>query len=820
MQNLTIEIISIISVLLILSSIAKLIAKYTKIPSAILLVITGFLISYLTKEHQSVIGQLKTYQGYPDILLYICLPTLIFEAAFSMDTRLLKQNIIPILTLAVPGLFITTTLIGILVSAFTPLNFLTALLLGSILSCTDNVAVIDIFRQLGVPKRLAILVEGESLFNSSTGFVVLKTILFVMFASTFTTESLIIDSIYTFCWNFFGGVLVGLITAFIVSWYMTWIEEETLIVISLTFILAYLSFILAEIVFQVSGVMAAITAGVIMAYWRKTKFTADAEKYASSLLDFVAYLVNSLIFIMVGFSINPTILMNSLPIIMIVIIAMLIARAVMVFGLIPIVSKLPRFVPINWRYQTITWWGGIQGAIGLTMVLSLSNTVPDRELLISIVMGVVVFTIIIQGSLIIKLIHWLRLDRILLSDKFAKLEAEITAENKTLAQIPELQRGGLFSMKIANNLRAKCEKTILIKNIKLHLLEEKEISAEDERKLLILECLSVEKYSYYEMHRKGTLSQQTYLVLNHAVDMKIDSMRFQTGINKHIFTAQLDNIYLVKFHLFENIPILTKLVKWIRIRYSINDYERKWGIHQGCIAVLEYLDTLKAIRLKEGMIQEVKSLFSELNMAVVTYLDNVANQFPEFVNDMQNRFAKRNSLYAKYESITNQVMQGLLSPSVATNITNKYIAQIRKLGPARAEKMNLAPLALLQNVPIFKNIAKSDLLLILPMLSEYHALPGELIIRQGDIDDALYLIARGVIRVIKQKGDESTEIATLMAGDFVGEQALLHHTTRTATCKAITPCILYILKHRDFEVLINQFPEIYDLILKESQKRT
>jgi len=817
MQNVTVEIIAIISILLVISSITKLISKYSQIPFTVLLVIAGFLISFVTKNHQGMFGQLANYQGYPDILLYVCLPTLIFEAAFSMDGRLLKQNILPILALAVPGLFISTTLIGIFVSALTPLNFLTALLLGSILSATDNVAVIAIFRQIGVPKRLAILVEGESLFNSSTGFVVLKTILFVMFASSFTTEHLIIDSIYQFSWNFFGGIFVGLVTSFITGYVIMWMEEELLIVISLTVILAYASFILAEVVLSVSGVMAAITSGVVMAYWRKTKFTPDAENYTSKILEFLTYIVNSLIFLMVGFSINPAILIKSLPIIMIVIVSMLTARAVMVFGLIPVLAKIPNFVPINRRFQTITWWGGIQGAIGLTMVLSISNLVPEHELLVSIVMGVVLFTIIVQGSSMGRLIHWLRLDRLLLSDRFAEIAAEIAAENMTLAQIPALQNGGLFSMQIAKQLQSDCEKTIKKKSMELQHLEDTNLSDEKEKKLLFLSCLAKEKYLYYEMLGNGTLSQQAYLVLNHMVDMEIDSMRFHGKVTKGISTLQLNHL-LYELGFLEKIPLLSSVVNRLRIHYTITDYEEKWGAYQSCIAVLEYLNN-KEIKIKNGLIKEVMDKYLEWHNATKKYLDYVANQFPEFVNDMQNRFAKRNLLYAKYESINNQVKQGLIPQSVADRITKKYIAEIHKLGNERPEKMRLNPLDLLRNVPLFKNIPDDNLMLILPLLKEYHALPGEYIIRQGGMDDALYLIVRGVIRVIKEREGVNSEIATLIAGDFIGEQALLHHVMRTATCKAITPCILYVLERDEFEILIRQFPDIHQIILNESQNR-
>src|SRR3990167_662347 len=670
MPNLTVAMILVISMLLIIAAITKLISKYTNIPFAILLILVGFLLSHLTQHEQSFIQKFTHYPGYPDILLYFCLPTLIFEAAYSMDGRLLRQNMIPILALAVPGLFVSTIIIAMIVSLLTSMNFLTALLLGAILCTTDSVAVISIFRQVGVSKRLAILVEGESLFNSSTGFVLVKTILFTMMATAFTTQGLIFDSLYQFGWNFFGGIAVGIFTTLITGYFITLTDDETVIVQSLTIILAYLSFILAEAVFHVSGVMATITAGVMMADWGRTKISANTDKYINNMLSFLIYLVNSLIFLLVGFSTNLSVLIDSLPILMIVIVAMLVARAVMVFGLIPLISKLPNAIPINLRYQTITWWGGIQGAIGLTIVLGLGNAVPEHALLISIVMGVVLFTIIIQGSLMGKLVHWLKLDRPILADQLATIEAEITAENITLDRIPSLQNGGLFSMKIAKNMQSACKKAIAEKSQKLCQLKEHKLTHDGERKLLFLSCMADEKYLYYELFCKGYLSEQAYHLLKHTIDTELDLMRFHGKIDRDLPISFLMKIGMLCINTMKNITLLNGIANRIKIYQSITDYEEKWSAHLGYVAVLEHLDKIsKTQTVSNEMLGEVRMTYLDWLTKIEKYLDEVANQFPEFVNDMQKRFAERILLYAKYESIINQAQQGSLSQTAADKIT-------------------------------------------------------------------------------------------------------------------------------------------------------
>ncbi|KTD70744.1 cyclic nucleotide-binding protein [Legionella steelei] len=167
----------------------------------------------------------------------------------------------------------------------------------------------------------------------------------------------------------------------------------------------------------------------------------------------------------------------------------------------------------------------------------------------------------------------------------------------------------------------------------------------------------------------------------------------------------------------------------------------------------------------------------------------------------------------------NQVQQGLLPPTLAEKITQEYLLQIRHLSKQHPEKLKLDPHNLLRQIRFFKDSSKAEIEAAIQLLKEHHAPPEEIVIRQGDTGDSLYLIMRGVIRVIREDDNQNIEVATLMAGDFFGELALLHHIKRTATCKAITPCILYILTKNDFEILIKRFPNMQKIIFEEARKR-
>lgn len=805
--------------LLAISAAMFLLSKVSGIPFTVLLIATGIILSHVFFSKQSYyIQKLANYQFYPDVLLYVCLPTLIYEAAFTIDSRLLRHHLIRIITVSIPGVFLGTLVFGTIIGFLSPFNYLTSYLLGAILSATDSVAVISIFRQLGIPRELSVLVEGESLFNSATGFVLVTTILFIMTSGSIKPE-LIRQGATLFIWNFFGGIAVGMTLTFIFGSILSYIEREPLIELSIVMILAYLTFILAEKIFHVSGVMSTITAGVMMAEWGRTKMSADTEAYLLNILGFMSYIVNALIFLLVGFSVNISTIISTFFLLILVILSMLIARGVIIFLLVPIVDKLFRARPISSEYKTIMWCGGLQGSIGLTLVMTTTHA-PHHNVLITLVMGAVLFTILVQGSLIVKLIHWMRLDHPLLADRLARIEAEIMADQKTLKRLPELQGGGLFSYKIAHNLQTQCERDIAKHRSEITKLKKEGLNETKEKHMLYLSCFSIEKSTYYEMFQKGNLSEQAYKNLNHQMDIEIDTMRFHGSTIAELPKSIKDHIINAIAIVFSYLPLLDRVSNYIRTFQAIIDYEEKWALHQADLIILKDIDDIaKTQSIEMSVVNEVKDFYRKRATTLLDYLNNIAEQFPEFVNDIQRRFANRLLLNAKYQAIIEQSESGLLPQTIANELINKYLSGITRLKKSHPEKLNLDPHELLRNVPFFQKIPRDETEEIIKLLKKHNVAAGEVIIKEHDTDKIFYIILRGVVRIVKETDGTEKNIATLIAGDFFGEMSLLFGVERTATCKAITPCILYTLNDDDFSAILKKFPAIEEAIRAEASKR-
>jgi NhaP-type Na+/H+ or K+/H+ antiporter len=149
--------------LLLIVSLVAIAVRRLRVPYTVALVVVGLLITF----QQPVQIDLT-----PELILALFVPPLIFEAAFHIEFQRLRENLIPILVLAIPGVLLTTVMVGVIVAVGANLSLTTALVFGALISATDPVAVVALFRALGAPKSLTVLMEGESLFNDGTAIVV------------------------------------------------------------------------------------------------------------------------------------------------------------------------------------------------------------------------------------------------------------------------------------------------------------------------------------------------------------------------------------------------------------------------------------------------------------------------------------------------------------------------------------------------------------------------------------------------------------------------------------------------------------------------
>lgn len=398
MHDTHLTITALILLLLIASGVA-MITRWVPVPYTVALVVVGLVTSQL--------HFLPTIHISPDLILLIFLPALLFEAAWNLDLKSLRENLAPILLLAVVGVMVSVGIIGAILHYGVGLSWSLALLFGAIVSATDPISVLAIFRKVGAPKRLAVIIEGESLFNDGTAAVVFRILAGIVIGATNATSStgmLLVSSLGRFLLACVGGVLIGAAIGFAAS-SITAFFDDHLLEITLTTISAYGSFILAE-TFGVSPVIAVVIAGIVVGnYGRKQGMSPNTDVAVDSFWEYAAFVVNSLVFLLIGLEVRFSFLAQYARVIAWAILAMMIARAVSLYGVVQISNRFANKVSGKWQH--VLFWGGLRGALSIALVLSLPLDTPARVELTAMTFGAVTFSLLVQGLTVSPLLRLL-----------------------------------------------------------------------------------------------------------------------------------------------------------------------------------------------------------------------------------------------------------------------------------------------------------------------------------------------------------------------------------------------------------------------------
>jgi len=813
------DIVAAVIALLLIATVVLALTRRLKLPFTVVLVLVGIGLSALSGAYPHVLPALHDLEISSSLIFYVFLPTLIFESAFNLDAQQLRENLGSVLVLAGPGLLLSTMIIGLIVGLATPIPFTAALLLGAILSATDPVAVVAVFRRLGAPQRLTVLAEGESLFNDATSVVLAHILLGVVLAGT-VSDRIILTGAIDFVFVFVGGLMVGWLLGLLTGYALGKVEDH-FIEITLTTVLAYVSYLFAEQILHVSGVMAIIGAGITLGGWGRMKVSYAVRDYLERFWDYAAFIANALIFLMVGLRVDLLALWAALGLLFWVVVALLVSRAAVIYGLMPFVKRLPRAEPMNRAYQAVMFWGGLRGAIALAIALSLPPF-AYREVFVALVMGAVLFTLLVQGLSIEPLVRQLGLDRPLLADHLARLEGDFTAKHRAMDRLPELLSSGLFSGVVAMRLQVQYEKKLDDIKATIEDLHRAELDDIDtQRSLLALRGLAEEKSLYIDMFNKGQLSERALRQLLLTLQLQIDTVRDKGDYEDSIpHRSSLPRLEDAALRLINKAASLAPVAERFHLHRIAVNYEMAGARIQSSRRVLGVLDTLARVDSTPWyIIDRLRRRFQNKYETAQHALDQIAEQFPEFINDMQERLARRLLLVVEAESIAQQAEHGTLSSPVAKRMEEEISQALRSLKGHDVTQLKLEPVELIQRMPGFQDISLEDLANIAVRMHLQVVPERQVIVRQGELGDYMYFVVHGVVRVSREEHGASRDLATLMAGEFFGEAALLSREPLNASVTAVTQCTLYKLHRDDLGVVMATQPAIRNALEEESRMR-
>lgn len=381
----TIRLIELLVALLGATALITVVARRLALPYTVVLVLFGIVVGEVSPIRFTIM---------PSLVLIVLLPGLIFEAAYQIHVDHFRPSLGPIALLAGPGVLVVAGCVAAVLHVAAGLPIGEAFVVGAMVSATDPVAVIASFKRLQSPRRLATLVEAESLFNDGTGIV-----MFTIAVSAVDSATDPVRAAATFVAVVIFSAAIGLATGVVVSRLLAHVDDH-LVELTVSLVLAYGTYLVAEEL-QQSGVIATAVAGLVLGnYGRSIGMSGRTEEALDTVWEFIAFLLTAIIFVLVGMAITPASLGDAAASIAWAVAAILVGRAVMVYGVVGGLSRvMPRpgaNVPAAWQH--VIFWSGLRGAVSVALALSLPPDFPDRTVVQGITFGVVLFTLLVQAT--------------------------------------------------------------------------------------------------------------------------------------------------------------------------------------------------------------------------------------------------------------------------------------------------------------------------------------------------------------------------------------------------------------------------------------
>lgn len=542
--------------LMLVSLLIFLLSKKLRLPYTVLLVIAG---SFLVPiSHIPFFSFITSFELTPELLFFVFLPILIFESAYNMNFRSITENIVSIGMLAIFGLLVSTLFVGVAgyfvfkLAGF-EVPMLVLLLFGAIISSTDPVAVLALFKEYGAPRRLTLIFEGESLFNDATGFAAFLVILDLLLRGYNGSDSLI-TALLAFFIMLIGGIIFGLLMGFLFAKLIESVRGNEHLEITLTLLVAHFTFVLSEVIsehlvilgqqIRLSSIIATLIASMVIGNFGRYKMSPAVEEYMEKFWGYFAFVANSLVFILMGLlfadlsiDLNVAILPIGLAICVVAV-----GRAVSIYPSIWLLNIIGKEEPIPRNWMHLLSWGSLRGALAVIMVLLIPNdvTVPGwtysfsvKQFVAALTIGSIYFTLLVKATTIGKVMRALQIDALTPEERvgYHKSKAQMYEESlqkinvlSQSQQLNEAQRDGLHLhyQRLYHNACIQCKDEIGNSD---HLVEN----------MLRMYALGIEKGELKEIFQRGEINEKIYKkILNM---LSIQTERIERG-NVQVSSAE------------------------------------------------------------------------------------------------------------------------------------------------------------------------------------------------------------------------------------------------------------------------------------------
>lgn len=787
-------IVSALAVLFVVIALAEPVAERLRLPYSVVLAVVGAALGAASVGLSTTLGdrlpeEVAALLALPiksSVFLYVFLPTLLFQVALSLDLRRMLEDWVPILVMAVLAVLVATAFVGLALIPFSGMPVLACFLLGAVVSTTDPSAVVGIFRSLATPQRLARIVEGESLLNDAAAIALFG--FFLTFVMAGVPNPTLRDALVGVPMIIFAGVLTGWVIGRLALRLMRMLAAWPLAQLSLSVAVPYATYVVADELLHASGVVAVVVAGMTLNWLGPGRLAPTVWAQLRDVWDLLAHWAGALIFVMASLLI-PRLLGDARPwdflLILVVICAATMARVVVLWGVLPLLSRWKLSPLVERPYRIAILWGGLRGAVTLALALAVTENwrVPAdirRELGI-VATGYTLYTLFVQGSTLRRVIRALGLTRLAPLDLALSRQAVAVALQTVREEVADSVKDHDLTRDIVRT-EAKGFATRLDQAVALADNDEA-IRQKDRVPLGLLAMTGRERDMVLAAFHDQELSPAE------AERMLAETDRLQEATRsggragylqaaRRVLRATRAERLAIKLH--NRLRISRPLATLVASRFEMLLSQRR---------ILDDLHLYIDSRIRRIHGRRVGELLHQIlatrQEANALALDALRLQYPGYAEELERRFIRRLALRLEEREYDLLLEDGLIGREIHTALHQSLGDQRRRVNQRPPLDLTMQKAEMLRQLPALAGLDAAQLRMVQRRIATVYTQPGDLLIRKGDPARHVFFIASGAVEV-----EFAGQVQRLGRGEMFGQLGILTHRPRRARAVAITHCTL------------------------------